>query len=940
MKRSCFVLLSIVVIFSTKAQQQNPPDILWKSLKSENFELIFPLEIESEAQRIANTLEWVYNYNTKSLNVKPKSVSTILYNRSNKSNAYAGIGPRRMGWYLTPPQSVTSVGNTEWIQGLAIHEYRHVVQYAKNRQHFTKFMTYFFGDIGQTMMRWSIPDWFFEGDAIVMETALAKGGRGMIPAFSMNIRAFSLENEKYTYDQAYLKSYKRYYPSHYHLGYPLTAFGRVKYGKDIWDKVLDRTNKRSWWPYAFGTSLKKYTGLSVKKFYAGAMSEYKTIWKKQDSLIQTSELEVVNKKKRRNFTNYFTPKYNSAGNIVCRKNSLDKISAFYEIKPDGAEKRLRNTDAGIFNLGNDILIWNRTIPNSRWGESSYSDIILYGLKSKLERRLSFKQQYLSPSLSFDGKQVAVVEHNLKQQTSLVILDANNGKVLKIFGKEIGQNDYFRTPVWSEDGQFIAFTQAKFKGTALSIINVETEEVRRILDYNWNNIGRPVFYKNYIIYNSDYSGIGNINAVDIETGQRYQVTSSKYGAYNAAISPDKSKMAYQEYTKDGFDIAEIYLNPSSWKKLEEVTQTDPGYYQTLVEQEGGQTINEANIPNKSYPVEDYKKMKDGIKIHSWGAFSSIPYIDVKFISNNYLNTLALTGGYLYNTNEKTNAGYLAFSYSKFFPVFSVVSTISEKKNTYPLTNDALSIRWNEFKLNAGVTIPLNLSRNVYNRSMSFGGGAEYYYIDDKPYRFIDETYSGNFTPLYLSFSFANYRNYALRDFAPKYGQFLDLDYKKIMPYDNDYEGYLFSARSSFYFPGILANNSLKLGASYEKQLSYDQNNSKRYYFSKKTSFARGYSSVVLDKFYKLSADYQLSLWSPDLSIGPLAYIKRIRLGGFYDYLKGGLAAQNLTYESIGGSVRFEFNVFRVRYPFEVGVQYAYRINDGDYEISFLLLGLPI
>ena len=47
------------------------------------------------------------------------------------------------------------------------------------------------------MMRWSIPDWFFEGDAITMETALTKGGRGRIPAFAMNIRAFSIENTKY-----------------------------------------------------------------------------------------------------------------------------------------------------------------------------------------------------------------------------------------------------------------------------------------------------------------------------------------------------------------------------------------------------------------------------------------------------------------------------------------------------------------------------------------------------------------------------------------------------------------------------------------------------------------------------------------------------------------------------------------------------------------------
>jgi hypothetical protein len=177
------------------------------------------------------------------------------------------------------------------------------------------------------------------------------------------------------------------------------------------------------------------------------------------------------------------------------------------------------------------------------------------------------------------------------------------------------------------------------------------------------------------------------------------------------------------------------------------------------------------------------------------------------------------------------------------------------------------------------------------------------------------------------------------FLPKFGQFLDIDYKRIMPYD-EYEGYLFSTRSSLYFPGLLAQHSLKFGSAYEKQINNDQNNNKRYYFSKKTSFARGYTSVILDEFYKLSVDYQLPLWSPDFSIGPLAYIKRIRLGGFYDYLEGSWGADRNSFESVGGSVRFEFNVFRIRYPLEFGIQYAYKLKDNDYQISILILGLPI
>ncbi len=122
--KNILLLISFVFSFSIFSQEQNVPDILWKSISSENFKVIFPSEIESEAQRIANTLEWVYDFDTKTLDSKPKPISIILYNRSNISNAYAALAPRRMGWYLTPPQTVTNLGGGDWAQLLAIHEYR------------------------------------------------------------------------------------------------------------------------------------------------------------------------------------------------------------------------------------------------------------------------------------------------------------------------------------------------------------------------------------------------------------------------------------------------------------------------------------------------------------------------------------------------------------------------------------------------------------------------------------------------------------------------------------------------------------------------------------------------------------------------------------------------------------------------------------------------
>ena len=936
--KNILLLISFVFSISIFSQQQNVPDILWKSISSKNFKVIFPSEIESEAKRITNTLEWVHGFDTKTLNSKPKPISIVLYNRSNISNAYAALAPRRMGWYLTPPQTVTNLGSIDWAQLLAIHEYRHVVQYEKNRKYFTKFMTYIFGDMGQIMMRWSIPDWFFEGDAIVMETALTEGGRGRIPAFSMPMRTYSLTNEKFSYDQAYLGSYKRYYPSHYHLGYPLTAFGRVNYGANIWEKVLERTAKISFWPYAFGTSLKKYTGLNLKKFYNQSMVEFDSLWIKQFSQLKVTDANIINNKKKKSWTNYFNPQYDISGNIIAGKESLEEIASFYRITPDGKEEKIKSTDARIFNYNDERIVWSRRIPDIRWGERDYSDIVILDLKSKTERVITKKSRYLSPAISPDGSKIVVVKHTENQETFLVILHSGSGEEINSY--QLGNNDYIRTPVWSGDGNFIAFTHAKYKGPALSILKVMNGEIININNYSYENIGRPVFYKDFLIYNSNFSGIGNIYAINIFTQERYQVTSRKYGAYNAGISERDGKMLFQEYTKDGFNIAEMDLKPEKWIRIDNVKNTDPQYFKPLIEQEAGKNIFKNDIPIKEYPVSD--KYRSGLKFHSWGIYPVYPSLDVSIMANNYLNTTTLTAGYLYNTNEQTNGAYIGFSYSKFFPVLSVVSLYSQKNRNYNFSDGTSEyIEWNEFNVNSGITFPFNFSRGVYSTKFLLGVGAEYTYIDSKPIRSIDETYGGNFTPLFTSISFSNLRRYAWRDFNPKWGQIIAFNYKKIMEYDEDYNGYLFSARSNFYFPGILPNNSLKLGAYYEQQLEFNPNDyQKTYYFSSMTNFPRGYDNEVLDKFYKLSVDYKFPVWFPDISIGPLAYIKRIRAGAFFDYAKGSLASTITEYQSVGGSIIFEFNLFRIRYPFEVGAQYAYRISDGQYKISLLISGLPI
>jgi len=173
-------------------------------------------------------------------------------------------------------------------------------------------------------------------------------------------------------------------------------------------------------------------------------------------------------------------------------------------------------------------------------------------------------KYMSPVISPDGSKIAAVKHTKNQETFLVILHSASCKEIDSY--QVGDNDYIRTPVWSTDGNFVAFTHSKYNGPGISILKVMNGEIFNVKPYSYENIGRPVFYKDFLIYNSNYSGIGNIYAVNIFTQESYQLTSRKFGAYNANVLEINNKMLFQDYTKDGFDIAEMDLKPENWTKI--------------------------------------------------------------------------------------------------------------------------------------------------------------------------------------------------------------------------------------------------------------------------------------------------------------------------------------------------------------------------------------
>jgi hypothetical protein len=259
--------------------EQEPPGIHWKEINTPHYKIVFPEKIKSDAQRVANTLEFQYTAVNKTMNYNAKPITLLLTTEGVISNGYVAMAPRRSVWYGTP--FTIGADDGDWFDLLAAHEMRHAVQFDKVMNHgFNKILGYIFGQ--QTPYLLSavlVPGWFYEGDAVLLETSLSRTGRGRDPGFNVGVRSLELAHIRYSYSKAYLGSYKDYYPDHYTLGYLMVTHVRRNYDADVWANILGRTAWFTFYPFAFSGSASGIIGRRVAGIYNDSMDELRKLWK-------------------------------------------------------------------------------------------------------------------------------------------------------------------------------------------------------------------------------------------------------------------------------------------------------------------------------------------------------------------------------------------------------------------------------------------------------------------------------------------------------------------------------------------------------------------------------------------------------------------------------------------------------------------------------------
>ncbi len=931
-----FLFFIKVTLFSQfYSSGQDPWRINWRQINTVHYQIVFSEEITEEAKRLANILEYIYEKTGNTLNHKPSKISVLLHNHTTLSNGFVAWAPKRIEASSIPPQDIYP---QYWLEQLAIHETRHVVQIDKLKQGISSILYMLAGEQAVGAVSGYIPMWVYEGDAVVTETALSHSGRGRMPSFEMKMKAMLLDKQgMYPYQKATFGSYRDYVPSYYHYGYYITSYARKEFGAEVWGKTIDYVGQN---PYAivptyFG--IKKHTGLSKTELYRDAMDNIRSRWEKEEKKNDCKQLPTWNIREKGEYVSYRFPQWIADSLIIAEKDGIDQIKEFVILDQMGREKKVFTPgfySSVRLSYANDKIVWGEYIPHIRWSNKNYYVIKYFDIKRKKEVCLTKNTRYFAPAINHEGTKIAAVAISIKNEYALVIIDAGTGNILKRFNTPC--NHFIQIPSWAGKEEKIYVTFIDEGGKGIYEVDIHNETWKEVLAPSNIDISHPVCKNHYLFYRAGYIGKDDIYALDLLTEKIYRVTNTKYGAYDPAISYNGKRIVYSRYSASGYDIVSELIDTTKWRQVHLFKDTAYAFYKTMKAQEKD-VVESEKIPEDDYEIRPYRRSTHLFNVHSWlPAYFDYTNPDLKdpsvypgimFLSQNILSTAnAATGIYYKPGSLCYNAN---FSYKGWFPVFDVSFNYGGEPTVIPEYYSYLIPDIKEhFDIASRVYMPLNFTKNKMIRGLRPLISHTY----DNYYLFSNDlsTYYHGRNILQYEMLFYNYLKMSKRDIVPSFGQVARFDYGHT-PFKPAINAEMITPQFTLYFPGFSAHHSFKLHAGLQKNFTDNM-------LSGPLLLSRGFQHKTSKDFYRVYLDYIMPFGYPDYTIGSYFYLKRFRGALFIDYTHAYNDAfsnsLNGTQTSVGVDMIGDFHIFQFLFPLSAGIRCMYLPNQARYRAELI------
>ena len=910
--------------------QQNPTAIKWSEISTEHFQIIFPSEVVEKAQLVAHLLESAYPIVSRSMEIEPKKISLILQNQSTVSNGFVTLAPRRSEWFLNPAID-PEITNTEWLKTLSVHEFRHVVQFQKSRQGFNRVFEIFLGEMGQALgIGLSFPGWFLEGDAVGIETAVTKGGRGRLPLFERDLKALLLEGKDYDYDKAHLGSYEDYVPNHYVYGYFYTSFMRNKYGDLFLSQVSDGATERSYNPLTFYNAFFDLTNKKFESFYRESMSELIKNWKEKESQLKLTPFEIKNYNINDGWTNYLFPQQTKDHKILALKKGFSYIPQFVLATSKGEKTLLFPGPLHHeypYKLRDNKFAFVELELDPRWGYRDFSRIKVFDLeKNKIITDLRRTKGRLAV-LNQEGTYILYVNWDESQEQNLVICDLD-GKVLKKLSYP--KQRVITSLDWLSNEEVILVIKDLQDQKSLIKLSLIDGSEKELVAKSVTNLGFVTYQEGSILLESPKSGIDNI--YEVRDGNLRQLTSSRFGSYAPTLMGNK--LIYNDYSASGMRVVEKTL---LWDEVQNSENSFVPYFEKYAASEVQNEMDKDFFKSQNYPVRKYSQLKHAYNLHSW-VFVAPPLssiISFMGISRDVLNKFSLMAGASYDLNEKVSEGFVSTAWSHLFPIFDLRASYGGRSQKLKNGANEKDDHWEEGTFEGGVQVPWIYLSGRFTNSFTLRGFNKLIKVTNKTSSDLTEIRDGAIFSRGFEASFSSTAKKAFRDINTPFG----LTFLTHLEEGNDItgngeKGAILVQDSRIFLPGLTRHHS------FFHQLAYERQRDSNYQYKSFLLKPRGTKNFFLDESTKYSGNYLLPLSYPDWHWSKYVYLKRLSMNLFYDQINGKLASTSYFSNTTGWELLFETHLLRIFIPVTLGIRGNYVLNgeeSNNYEIFVTTIG---
>lgn len=884
----------------------NRPGIQWQQINQPAARIIFPQGQDSLAQRVANLATFLVNEKRGAMGQGVQKIGVVLQSENTLSNAYVGLGPYRSELYLTPPQEPFQLGANGWADQLIVHEFRHVQQFNFFNTGVSRFGGFIAGQYGRALANnAAVPDWFWEGDAIMHETRFTTQGRGRLPYFFNPFKSLDAGNRKYSLLKLRNGSFKDYIPNHYDFGYLVVAYVQQRYGDSIWLSISKDAASFKGVFYPWQNAVKRHLNIAYSDLIDSAFAFFYTQWRGE----KTADPEWLTQNQPRNVVDYIHPYPAANGSTVVLKRTLRHIPRFIWRNADGTERSIAIKDIGYddyYGYNNGKIVYAAYGPDIRWRNREYSDIRLLDTETGRQVSVTAKTRYFSPDIDAAGANIVAVEVMPGRASELHHMDTSGN--LKSSLKAAGDM-FFSHPKWLADGQVAVATRNAIGHMGWLIWQPQSGKTRWLMEPAERLVGFPVVQGDTLVFTCTQGGYDQLIALEVSTAKPLAVQRHFTGIYQGFLQ--NGQFTGSVFTDKGFRLgrwaAPMAPEPALTKAGLPVLYIDKNLVSVP-------TVA-PDVQMDSLPKEPYRKSFQLFNLHSWIPQPNEPDYRFTFIGENVLSTLNSEIFYNYNTNESSHGVGTRIIYGDSYIMPFVSAGQTWGRNVQLNADTVLSL--NETELGGGLILPLILTKGKYARSLTLTTGVNY---EAQRWTGLAKSLidNGDYVSSTSRLVYIGQLQRAPQHIYPRFGQTLIADYRTLLSAQTARQLLL---SGGLYLPGLLPNHHLVLTAAYQARDTMLQ-----YLFSNSFPFSRGYNDLNFPRMWRIGVNYHFPLFYPDWGFAHVAYIRRIRANVFADFTRGkSLRTGRVTpFNTVGSEVFLDMRFWNVQLA-TIGVRYSHLLN---------------